>query len=69
MRQQPSNFSENFSNFFESMYDHIERGRSREIKYRGQDLNAGLQFLLNKVYKTQSHTLTIKNKNIRERSI
>ncbi len=61
-RQQSSDFSGDFSDFFESMYG---GGRSREAKYRGQDLNASLQLTLNDVYKTQKQTLTVNNKNIR----
>jgi curved DNA-binding protein len=64
-RQQSSDFSGDFSDFFESMYGNTARGRSRETKYRGQDLNAGLQLTLNDVYKTHSQTLTVNNKNIR----
>ena len=63
-RQQSSDFSGDFSDFFESMYGNA-RGRSRESKYRGQDLNAGLQLTLNDVYKTHKQTLTVNNKNIR----
>ena len=63
-QQQSSDFSGDFSDFFESMYGNAG-GRSREAKYRGQDLNAGLQLTLNDVYKTQKQTLTVNNKNIR----
>lgn len=63
-RQQSSDFSGDFSDFFESMYGGGDR-RSKEAKYRGQDLNASLQLTLNDVYITQKQTLTVNNKNIR----
>jgi curved DNA-binding protein len=61
-RQQSSDFSGDFSSFFESMYGN---GGGRQTKYRGQDLNAELHLTLNDVYKTQKQTLTVNNKNIR----
>lgn len=64
-RQQSSDFSGDFSEFFESMYGNAGGGRRRETKYRGQDLNAALQLTLNDVYKTHKQTLTVNNKNIR----
>lgn len=63
-RQQASDFSGDFSSFFESMYGNAGAGR-RQTKYRGQDLNAELHLTLNDVYKTQKQTLTVNNKNIR----
>nr|WP_315250652.1 J domain-containing protein [uncultured Flavobacterium sp.] len=64
-RQQSSAFSGDFSDFFQSMYGNSGGARGREAKYRGQDLNAGLQLTLNDVYKTHKQTLTVNNKNIR----
>ena len=64
-RQQSSDFTGDFSDFFESMYGNAGGGKSRETKYRGQDLNASLQLTLNDVYKTHKQTLTVNNKNIR----
>ena len=64
-RQQSSDFSGDFSDFFESMYGNPGGGRGREAKYRGQDLNAELQLTLRDVYKSHSQTLTVNNKNIR----
>ncbi|MBC7605746.1 MAG: J domain-containing protein [Burkholderiales bacterium] len=63
-RQQSSDFSGGFSDFFESMYGDAGGGR-REAKYRGQDLNAELQLTLSDVYKTHKQTLTVNNKSIR----
>jgi curved DNA-binding protein len=53
-----------FSDFFESMFGG-EGTRSRQTKFRGQDLNAELHLTLNDVYKTQQQTLTVNGKNIR----
>lgn len=64
-RQQSSEYSGDFSDFFESMYGNARGGSSRQPKYRGQDFNAELQLSLNDVYTTQKQTLTVNNKNIR----
>lgn len=58
-------FSGDFSEFFESMYGSGAGGRTRQTKFRGQDLNAELHLNLMDVYKTQQQTLTINGKNIR----
>jgi curved DNA-binding protein len=58
-------FSGDFSDFFESMYGSGSGGRTRQTKFRGQDLNAELHLNLMDVYKTQQQTLTINGKNIR----
>lgn len=63
-QQDYSQFSGDFSDFFESMYGN-NGGRSRQTKFRGQDLNAELQLNLKDVYKSQQQTLTINGKNIR----
>ncbi|MEO8253255.1 MAG: DnaJ C-terminal domain-containing protein, partial [Flavobacterium sp.] len=63
-QQQSADYSGDFSDFFESMYGNARAGR-RETRYRGQDLNASLQFKLEEVYKTQKQTLIVNNKNIR----
>jgi curved DNA-binding protein len=52
-----------FSEFFESMYG--AGGRSRQTKYRGQDVNAELHLDLKDVYTSQKQTLTVNGKNIR----
>jgi curved DNA-binding protein len=64
-QQQSSDFSGDFSDFFESMYGNAGGGRSRQTKYRGQDLNASLELTLRDVYQTHKQTLTVNNKNIR----
>lgn len=58
-------FSGDFSEFFESMYGSGAGGRTRQTKFRGQDLNAELYLNLMDVYKTQQQTLTVNGKNIR----
>jgi curved DNA-binding protein len=58
-------FSGDFSEFFESMYGSGAGGRSKQTKFRGQDLNAELHLNLIDVYKTQQQTLTVNGKNIR----
>jgi curved DNA-binding protein len=58
-------FSGDFSEFFESMYGSGAGGRTRQTKFRGQDLNAELHLNLMDVYKTQQQTITINGKNIR----
>lgn len=58
-------FSGDFSEFFESMYGSGAGGRSKQTKFRGQDLNAELHLNLMDVYKTQQQTLTVNGKNIR----
>lgn len=55
--------SENFSDFFSSMFG--GGGRSNQNKFRGQDYNATLQLNLNDVFKTHQQTITVNNKNIR----
>ena len=57
---------EDFSDFFENMFGgQSSRGRSRQVKFRGQDFNAELQLNLKDVYTTHKRTLTVNNKNIR----
>lgn len=63
-QQDYGNFSGDFSDFFESMYGG-STGRSRQTKFRGQDLNAELHLNLRDVYKYQKQTLTVNGKNIR----
>ena len=57
-----------YSDFFESMFGGRSSSRGRTsggVKFRGQDLNAGLHLNLRDVYKTHKRTLTINGKNIR----
>jgi curved DNA-binding protein len=61
-------FSEGeFSDFFESMFGGASsfRGRSREVKFRGQDFNAELHLSLRDAYSTHQQTLSVNGKNIR----
>jgi curved DNA-binding protein len=58
-------FSGDFSEFFESMYGSGAGGRTKQTKFRGQDLNAELHLNLMDVYKSQQQTLTVNGKNIR----
>ena len=69
-RQQSSggyegDFGGDFSDFFESMYGGGGGNKSRQTKYRGQDLNAELHLDLKDVYQNQQQTLTVNGKNIR----
>ena len=57
-------FTGDFSDFFESMYGN-SGNRSRQTRFRGQDLNAELHLTLRDVYKAQKQTLTVNGKNIR----
>ena len=62
---QSSDFSGDFSDFFESIYGNQGGGRQRTSQFSGQDLNASLQLSLKDVYTTQKQTLTVNNKKIR----
>jgi curved DNA-binding protein len=54
-----------FSAFFESMFGGAGAGRSRQVKYRGEDYTAELQLDLIDAYKTHKQTLTVNGKKIR----
>jgi len=55
-----------FSDFFESMFGgSANTGRSRQVKFRGEDYNAQLQLNLTDAYKTHKQTLSVNGKNIR----
>jgi curved DNA-binding protein len=57
-----------FSDFFESMFGGAGGGSfggSRQVKFKGEDLNATLQLDILDVYTTQQRTLTIGAKQIR----
>ncbi len=62
---QGNEFSGDFSDFFESMFGGQSGNRSRQTKFRGQDLNTELHLTLKDVYKTQQQTLSVNGKNIR----
>jgi curved DNA-binding protein len=55
-----------FSEFFESMFGGASAtGRSRQVKYRGEDFNAELHLELTDAYKSHKQTLTVNGKNLR----
>jgi curved DNA-binding protein len=55
-----------FSDFFESMFgSSANAGRSRQVKFRGEDYNAQLQLDLTDAFKIHKQTLTVNGKNIR----
>jgi curved DNA-binding protein len=55
-----------FSDFFESMFGGTaSAGRSRQVKYRGEDYNAELHLELIDAYKTNKQTLTVNGNKIR----
>jgi curved DNA-binding protein len=55
-----------FSDFFESMFGgSANTGRSRQVKFRGEDYNAELQLNLIDAYKTHKQTLTVNGKSLR----
>lgn len=55
--------SDDFSDFFESMFGGAQRQRA--TKFRGQDFNAELHLQLLDASKTHQQTLTVNEKNIR----
>jgi len=57
--------SEDFSDFFQSMFGGAAGGGRRQAKYRGQDYNAQLQLSLKDAAETHKQTLTVNGKNIR----
>lgn len=63
-QQDYGSYSGDFSDFFKSMYGSTG-SRSKQTKFRGQDLNAALHLNLRDVYKSQVQTFTINGKNIR----
>jgi curved DNA-binding protein len=55
-----------FSDFFESLFGGFKNtGRSRQIKFRGEDYNAELHLDLIDAYETHQQTLTVNGKKIR----
>lgn len=55
-----------FSDFFESMFGgSANAGRSRQVKFRGEDYNAQLNLDLRDAFKTHKQTLSVNGKNIR----
>jgi curved DNA-binding protein len=75
-QQQPSNSGRSgyagsqsegdFSDFFESLFGGAAgAGRSRQVKYRGEDYTTELQLELIDAYKTHKQTLNVNDKKIR----
>jgi curved DNA-binding protein len=59
-------FEGDFSEFFESLFGGAATaGRSRQVKFRGEDYNAQLQLNLTDASKTHQQTLKVSGKNIR----
>lgn len=55
-----------FSDFFSSIFGGgASGGRSRQVKYRGEDYRAEINLELLDAYKTHKQTLTVNGKNIR----
>ncbi|MCA1759296.1 MAG: J domain-containing protein, partial [Bacteroidales bacterium] len=65
-RYSGAQFEGGFSDFFESMFGgSTNAGRSRQVKFRGEDYNAQLQLNLTDAFKTHKQTLSVNGKNIR----
>lgn len=56
--------NEQFSDFFESLFGQ-NAGRTRQTRFRGEDLNASLQVPLREAAQTHQHTFTVNGKNVR----
>jgi curved DNA-binding protein len=55
---------DHFSDFFSSMFG-SGKGRQRQSKFRGQDINATMQLNLTDAFKSQQQTIAVAGKNIR----
>jgi len=65
-RYEETEFDGDFSDFFESLFGGRERtGRSRQVKFRGEDYRAELNLSLTDAYETQLQTLTVNGSKIR----
>ncbi|MCK9411342.1 MAG: J domain-containing protein [Prolixibacteraceae bacterium] len=65
-RNSGSQSGADFSDFFESMFGGAASGgRSRQVKYRGEDLNAEIHLNLIDALKSQKQTLTVNGNKIR----
>jgi curved DNA-binding protein len=61
-----SQYEGEFSDFFESLFGGFGgKGRSRQVKYRGEDYTAELHLELIDAHETHQHTLTVNGKKIR----
>jgi curved DNA-binding protein len=55
-----------FSDFFESLFgEYGAKGRSRQVRYRGEDYKADLHLNLIDAFETHQQTLTVNRKKIR----
>jgi curved DNA-binding protein len=65
-REEYTRSESDFSDFFESMFGGATgQGRSRQVKFRGEDYTAELQLELTDAYKTHKQTLTVNGQKIR----
>ncbi len=64
-RYSGAQFEGGFSDFFESMFGGSNAGRSRQVKFRGEDFNARLQLNLTDAYNTHKQTLIVNGRSIR----
>ena len=65
-RYSESAYEGDFSDFFESLFGGSAfTGRTRQVKYRGEDYKAELQLDLIDAYKTHQRTFTVNGENIR----
>ena len=65
-RSSETQFEGDFSDFFESMFGGTaSTGRSRQVRFRGEDFNAELRLSLMDASKTHKQTLTVNGKNLR----
>jgi len=65
-RNSGSQFNGDFSDFFESMFGgSASKGRSRQVKYRGDDYSSELHLELIDAYSTHKQMLTVNGKKIR----
>lgn len=53
-----------YSDFFSSMFGN-RGGRSKQVKFKGQDFRAAVELSLTDAYKTHQQTFTVNGKNIR----
>lgn len=59
-------YEREFSDFFESMFGGFEgAGRSRQVKFRGQDYSTEIYLDLLQAYEANKQTLNVNDKNIR----
>jgi curved DNA-binding protein len=57
--------TEDFSDFFESMFGKGSGRRSAQVKFKGQDYTAELHLKMEDVFETHKETLTVNGENIR----